>query len=52
MISKSLNAAEWAGRIAEPLRNDLAGKLPYEIQDYCFHYVTRVLNRRANRSHR
>lgn len=39
-ISQELGAAEWAKNEADNLIPRVRGKEPYEIQEYCFEYVT------------
>lgn len=38
-ISRNIQAKEWAGKIAPTLDDEITGKLPYEVQDFCFAYV-------------
>ena len=38
-ISASLEARDWAARTARELAAQVEGKLPYEIQDFCYEYV-------------
>lgn len=39
-ISSELDAANWAENKVDDLIEDLRDKQPYEIQEYCFEYVT------------
>ena len=45
-ISSELDASDWAKGEAESLIDEVRGKQPFEIQDYCFEYVNgrRYLN--------
>ena len=38
-ISQALDAKAWARRTADEVRDELAGKQDYEVQDFCFDYV-------------
>ena len=39
-IAAELDATSWAKRIADGLRDRMVGKRPYEIQEFCFEYVS------------
>ena len=39
-ISTELNAGEWATQLANTVIDQLQGKQPFEIQEFCFDYVT------------
>lgn len=39
-ISKDLGAKGWAQRTADRLRDQITGKQDYEVQEFCFDYVT------------
>lgn len=39
-VSSELGAADWAKDHANGLINEVRGKPPYEIQEFCFEYVT------------
>jgi len=41
-ISRRLKARDWAQRIAPTLTEKVAGKLPFEVQDFCFEYVKKT----------
>ncbi len=43
-ISKSLNAAEWAAKVAPGLDPEVAGKQPFEIDQFSDEYVERRLD--------
>lgn len=38
-ISSDLNAAEWAKRTAQRLADQVEGKEPYEVQEFCYAYM-------------
>lgn len=42
-ISNSLKASEWAKQAAPSIIDDVTGKHPYEIQNFCLDYVTKGL---------
>lgn len=39
-IAGELDTTSWAKRTAEGLRDQAKGKRPYEIQEFCFEYVS------------
>lgn len=54
-ISKELNASSWANRVADDIELQMRGKEPYEVQEFCFDYVSALeldaeQQRRVNQS--
>ncbi len=43
-VAKKLNATDWAEKTAEILKNEVADKEAYNIQEFCFVYASRDEN--------